>query len=67
VNIVIFIRNHPIINLIVTKQVPQDQLGGMINRFYTIPLHATILTGIVATFVDPSVIAAVQYPEKIFN
>lgn len=65
VNIVIFIRNRPVIVPLVTKEVPRGQLNGMINRFYAIPVNATVLTGIVAAFFNPEVIAAAVRTDSI--
>jgi hypothetical protein len=64
-NIVIFIINRPLLNPILTKQVPRQLLGDRMNRFYTIPVNATVLTGAVAGFIDPAVIAAAVRRDNI--
>jgi hypothetical protein len=37
----------------------------MINRFYTVPVNATVLTGVIAAFIDPAIIAAAVQKENI--
>jgi hypothetical protein len=64
-NVVIFIKNRPLIHPLLTKQVPRGQLDGMINRFYAVPVNATVLTGVVAAFINPAVIAAMVQRENI--
>ena len=65
-NIVIFILNRPLIHPILARQVPRGQIaGGFMNEFYSVPLSATVLTGVLAAFVDPAVIAAAVKRENI--
>ncbi|CAF1584562.1 unnamed protein product [Rotaria magnacalcarata] len=60
-NIVVFIRNGPLLHPIFAIQVSDNVLGNMINRFYAIPINATVITGVFAAFVNPAaLIAAVQ-------
>ncbi|CAM4811561.1 unnamed protein product [Rotaria magnacalcarata] len=55
-NIVVFIRNRPVINPILTQKVNRGLLDGMINRFFVVPINATVLTGILAVFINPGAI-----------
>jgi len=64
-NIVVYIKNRPIIHPLLARQVPRGQLDGMINRFYAVPVNATVLTGVIAAFIDPAVIAAAVKRENI--
>ncbi len=65
-NIVIFILNRPLIHPILARQVPRGQIpGGFINEFYFVPLSATVLTGVLAAFIDPAVIASAMQRENI--
>ena len=65
VNIVIFILNRPLLNEDLTKQVARGQLNGMINRFYTVPVNAQVLTGMIAAVFDPAMIAAAVRRQNI--
>lgn len=65
-NIVIFILNQPLIHPMLAREVPRGQIpGGFINEFYSVPLSATVLTGVLAAFVDPAVLAAAIQKENI--
>jgi len=64
-NIVVYIKNRPLIHPLLARQVPRGQLGDMINRFYAIPVNATVLTGVIAAFIDPAVIVAAVKRENI--
>ena len=64
-NIVVFICNRPLIHPLLTAQVPRGQLDGMINRFFKVPVNAAVLTGVVATFINPAVIVAAVKKENI--
>ena len=57
-NIVIFIRNRPLLHPLLTFKVPDGKLNGLINRFFIVPINARILTGVIAAFVDPAVLFA---------
>ncbi|CAF1383366.1 unnamed protein product, partial [Rotaria magnacalcarata] len=60
-NIVVFLRNRPVLHPGLTISVPEDALGDMINRFFAISINATVITGVFAAFLNPAaVIAAVQ-------
>lgn len=58
INIVIYISNKSLLHPVITRQVPRDALGDYINRFYNVPLNARVVTGVVAAYIDPAVIAA---------
>jgi hypothetical protein len=64
-NIVIYMKNRPLLHPIFTKPVPRGQLGAWINKFYAVPLNATVLTGVAAAFIDPAVIIAAVQRENI--
>lgn len=64
-NIVVYILNRPLIHPLLTRQVPRGNLDGMINRFFNVPVNATVLTGIIAAFIDPAVIAAAMKKENV--
>ncbi|CAM4979981.1 unnamed protein product [Rotaria socialis] len=65
-NIVIFILNSPLIYPRFTRKVSRGTIpGGYINQFYTVPVNATVLTGVIAAIIDPTVIAAAVHEENI--
>jgi hypothetical protein len=64
-NIVVFIRNRPIIHPILAIQVSRGQLDGMINRFFLIPINAHIQIGVIAAFVNPEMIFTALSKENI--
>jgi len=65
-NIVIFVLNRPLINRILTRQVPQGVISdGTMNEFYSVPVNATLSTGVFAAYFDPIVLAAAVRKENI--
>ena len=65
-NIVIFIINRPVIHPLLARQVQRGLISGnYINEFYSVPVNATVLTGVLAAFIDPAVIAAAIQRENI--
>ncbi|CAF2105702.1 unnamed protein product [Rotaria magnacalcarata] len=65
-NIVIFILNSPLIYPRFTRKVSRGIIpGGYINEFYTVPVNATVLTGVIAAIIDPTVIATAVHEENI--
>jgi hypothetical protein len=65
-NIVIYIRNRPLLHPILTSEVQTGVIsGGYKNEFYSVPVNATVLTGVLAAFIDPAVIAAAVHKENI--
>ena len=64
-NTIVYYKNRPLINPLLTRQVPRGVLNGSINEFYAVPLNANIVTGAVAAYVDPAVIAAALREDNI--
>jgi hypothetical protein len=65
-NIVIFLLNRPLIHPVLTRQIPQGVISdGTMNEFYSVPVNATVLTGVFAAFIDPAVLAAAVRRENI--
>ncbi|CAF1412655.1 unnamed protein product, partial [Adineta ricciae] len=64
-NIVIYIKNRPLLNPLLAIQVPRDILPEFMNEFYTVPINATVLTGAIAAFVNPAVIAAAVRKDNV--
>jgi hypothetical protein len=65
-NIVIFMLNRPLIHPSFAKQIPRGYISDdCINEFYSVPINATVLTGVFAAFIDPAVIAAAVQKENI--
>lgn len=65
-NIVIFILNRPLIHPLLTGKIPRGHISGdHMNEFYSVPVNATVLTGIFAAFIDPIIIAAAVQKENI--
>lgn len=64
-NIVIFIRNRPLINLPFAIEVPEGRLDGSVNQFFIVPINVQVLTGVIAVFVDPAVLFAALRRDNI--
>lgn len=65
-NIVVFRLNRPVIHPLLARQIPRGQIpGGFMNEFYSVPVNATVLTGVLAAFIDPTIIAAAIQKENI--
>ena len=64
-NIVIYLKNRPLIHPLLTRKVPRGNLGDSINKFYAVPVNATRLTGVLAAFIDPAMIAAAVKREEV--
>jgi hypothetical protein len=65
-NIVIFVLNRPLIHPTLTRQVPQGVIpDGSMNEFYSVPVNATVSTGVFAAFIDPAILAAAVRRENI--